>query len=71
MTQLIDNLPEWTSFNVANPKTGTSLLIKLKDGRELNGVRFHVELHFQDVANGSLKDSHWDLQMQSTHWKYI
>ena len=66
MSSLKNNLPKWTSFDIANPKTAIKILIKLADGRELKGCRIHTELLFDDT----MKDN-WELQQQATHWKYI
>ena len=60
-------LPEWTPFDTEDPPTGKPLLIRLKDGRELKGARFHTELWFEDIKP---EDDKWEMQMQSTHWRY-
>ena len=62
---------EWNAFDDAEPRTGKHILIKLYDGRELKGYKLHVELHFDDITNGKLKENHWDTQLKATHWKYI
>jgi hypothetical protein len=66
-----NSLPEWTSFEDANPTTAKSIFIKLRDGRELRGAKYHTDLYFDGVATGELKASHWDMQLEATHWKYI
>jgi hypothetical protein len=63
-------LPLWTSFDIANPKRGVNLIIRLKDGRELKGQSWHTELIFDDVFSDKIEGGHYDLQIQSTHWKY-
>jgi hypothetical protein len=60
-------MTDWISFDIAEPKTAKRLLIKLKDGRELTAVRFHTELCFEGIGFQEC----WDLQMISTHWKYL
>lgn len=61
----------WINFQDQMPKTAKRLLIKLKDGRELKGVRFHNELWFEEVASGLINSTHWDLDLQSEYWSYI
>jgi hypothetical protein len=61
---------EWISFDEAHPKRGKSILIKLRDGRVLEGQYWHTELLFDDILSGKLKESAWETQLEATEWRY-